>query len=127
MADISKISLPNGTTYNIKDSNALTNDVFNMTPIPVTVQHVEEEGREYDRYFIPMSAIPLVELRRPIYLAFPGVIFPDTYNYLMLYYAASLPDLIHEGTLGYYIEYVELYSKRIWSIDTTTGEIADDT
>jgi hypothetical protein len=45
----------------------------------------------------------------------------------MLYYAASLPGPNHEGTVEYNIEYVELFSKRIWSIDTTTGEMFDDT
>lgn len=29
MADISKITLPNGTTYNLKDSNALTSEIYN--------------------------------------------------------------------------------------------------
>lgn len=60
MADISKIALPNGTTYNIKDSNALTDDLFNMTPIGVT------HGGKYDPIVLDSDALPLVAHNRPI-------------------------------------------------------------
>ena len=126
MADISKISLPDGTTYSIKDSNALTDDLFNMTPIPVTVQPVEE-GDVYNRYFIPMSAIPLVEHRRPIYLAFPGFA-PGSYFKVMLYFARSEP-IPDENSFTYNIIYASPYSSTLgaWVIDTTTGELLDAT
>ena len=61
MADISKISLPNGTTYNIKDSNALTDDLFNMTPI----DFVEvAEGQIVYTYF-PASELSRIQHYRP--------------------------------------------------------------
>lgn len=61
MADISKISLPDGTTYNIKDSNALTDDLFN-TPIRVTY------GGKYDPMVLNPNALPLVARNRPLLL-----------------------------------------------------------
>lgn len=61
MPDISKISLPNGTIYNIKDSNALTDDLFNMTPIDFVEVY---EGQIVYTYF-PASELSRIQHYRP--------------------------------------------------------------
>ena len=76
MADISKISLPNGMTYNIKDSNALTDDLFNMTPIGVTY------GGKYDPMVLDSDGLPLVTHNRPILIDFSV----DDYTHQAMYY-----------------------------------------
>lgn len=77
MPDISKISLPDGTTYNIKDSNALTDDLFNMTPIGVI------HGGKYDPMVLNPSGLPLVTHNRPILM---NVGDENTPYVLMFYY-----------------------------------------
>ena len=74
MPDISKISLPNGTTYNIKDSNALTDELFNMTPLDFSTQAITEKFYE------------LASHNRPIFVASNGT--PD----IMLYYSCEYDD-----------------------------------
>lgn len=74
MADISKISLPNGMTYNIKDSNALTDELFNMTPIDFSTQATTDTFYE------------LASHNRPILVA--GAEQPEG----MLYYLCEYDD-----------------------------------
>lgn len=69
MADISKIALPNGTTYNLKDSNALTDDLFNMTPIDF-VEVVD--GQIVYEYF-PASELSRIQHYRPFATNIKGI------------------------------------------------------
>lgn len=89
MADISKIALPNGTTYNIKDSNALTDDLFNMTPIGVTY------GGKYDPIVLDSDALPLVAHNRPILIDFGSGGYAHTAMYY--YMNDAVPGSTYEG------------------------------
>lgn len=85
MADVSKISLPNGTTYNIKDSNALTDELFNMTPLDFSTQAITEKFYE------------LASHNRPI--LFAGDETPETMVYYLCEYDdGNLVAKIYTGT-----------------------------
>lgn len=88
MADISKISLPDGTTYNIKDSNALTDDLFN-TPIGVTYDS------EDDSSFLNSDGLPLVTHNRPILIDFGDE------NHMYYYMHDAYPGSTYEGCKFY--------------------------
>lgn len=92
MPDISKISLPDGTTYNIKDSNALTDDLFN-TPIGVTYDS------EDDSSFLNSDGLPLVTHNRPILINFGDEINQDKQMYYYLHDA--YPGSTYEGCKFY--------------------------
>jgi len=93
VADISKISLPNGTTYNIKDSNALTDDLFNMTPTWTTYDE------EHDTYFLNSDVLSLVAHNRPILIDFGDGMHSEAHMY---YY-------MHEAFLGTAYEGCKIY------------------
>lgn len=106
MADISKISLPNGTTYNIKDSNALTDDVFNMTPIGVTYDEEHDTPPVLDS-----DGLPLVAHNRPILIGFGEMA-------TMFYY-------MNDAVTGSTYEGCKFYSSIavLWDYNPDTGEI----
>ena len=116
MADISKISLPNGTTYNIKDSNALTDNLFNMTPIGVTYGVGEHEDT-----VLNSDGLPLVAHNRPILINFGDSPDTDTQGIRLFYY-------MHDAYPGASYEGYKIYSTIMVypRIDHSTGELIEE-
>ena len=112
MADISKISLPDGTTYNIKDSNALTDDLFN-TPIGVTYDS------EDDSSFLNSDGLPLVTHNRPILIDFSTEEYDDKQMYYYMHDA--YPESTYVGC-KFYATIIRLAKTR-----PDTGEVIEGT
>lgn len=128
MADISKISLPNGTTYNIKDSNALTDDLFNMTPIGVTY------GGKYDPVVLDSDGLPLVTHNRPILINFgdENNVYASMHYYMndaatgstyegCKFYSSIRTDASINPDTGVFIEYRTFLT--VFAIDPQNGNI----